>query len=163
MKDQKQLLLKSLNNDVPVFVICGTDENAVETMQKYFEIAKKNGCDNAFLQDMKLVIEDFKAFQRQEPEKVKLPDMSPKIEESIFKSTQEQHNKSFNGKEEFDKPQYPIETILQNEINEYIKLQNDKGINEDISNRDLVSPEFLKDYFSQELKMLNEFYKLPDE
>jgi hypothetical protein len=159
MKDQKQLLLKSLKNDVPVFVLCGTDENAVETLHQYFEIAKKNGCDNAFLQDMKLAIEDFKVFQKQEPEKVKLPDMSPQIEESIFKSTQE--HKSFNGKEQFDKPQYPIETILQNEINEYIKKQNDKGINEDINNRDLVSPEFLKNYFSQELKMLNEFYELP--
>lgn len=158
MKDQKQLLLKSLNNDVPVFVICGTDENAIETMEKYFQIAQKNGCDNAFLQDMKLVIEDFKAFQRQEPEKVKLPDMSPKIEESIFKSTQE--HKAFKGKEQFDKPQYPIETILLNEINEYIKNQH---VNENISRRDLVSPEFLKNYFSQELKMLNEFYELPKE
>lgn len=159
MKDQKQLLLKSLKNDVPVFVLCGTDENAVETLHQYFEIAKKNGCDNAFLQDMKLAIEDFKVFQKQEPEKVKLPDMSPQIEESLYKSTQE--HKSFNGKEQFDKPQYPIETLLQNEINEYVKKQNDKGINEDISNRDLVSPEFLKNYFSQELKVLNEFYELP--
>ena len=92
MKDQKQLLLKSMNNDVPVFVICGTDKNAIETMEQYYQIAQKSGCTEDFLEDMRLVINDFKAFREQEPEKVKLPDMSPKIEESLYISKEKEQS-----------------------------------------------------------------------
>lgn len=84
MKDQKQLLLKCQRNDIPVFVVCGSDVNSIETMEQYYIIAEKNGCSNEFLQDMKLAIEDFKAFRIQEPDKIKLPDMSPQIDESLY-------------------------------------------------------------------------------
>jgi len=92
MKDQKQLLLKSMSNDVPVFVICGTDKNAIETMEQYYLIAQKNGCNDDFLQDMRLAIDDFKAFREQEPEKVKLPDMSPQIEKSLYSSKEKEQS-----------------------------------------------------------------------
>lgn len=74
MKDQKRLLNKCLVDDIPAFVICGTDKCSVETMQAYYSIAQKNGCSIEFLEDLKLAIEDFNAFQIEEPDKVKLPD-----------------------------------------------------------------------------------------
>jgi len=74
MKDQKRILHKCLINDIPAFVIAGTDVCAVETMQSYYKIAKEYGCSKEFLEDMLLSIEDFKAFQREEPEKIRLPD-----------------------------------------------------------------------------------------
>ena len=38
-----------------------------------YSIVEK-GCNSNFLEDLKLAIEDFKAFQCEEPEKVKIPD-----------------------------------------------------------------------------------------
>lgn len=74
MKDQKKLLNKCLVNDIPAFVICGTDICAIETMQAYYSIAQRNGCSKEFLEDLRLAIEDFKSFNAEEPDKVKLPD-----------------------------------------------------------------------------------------
>lgn len=74
MKDQKKLLHKCLIDDIPVFVVCGTDICSIQTMEAYYTIAKKRGCSSDFLEDMELVIKDFKLFQEQEPDKVKLPD-----------------------------------------------------------------------------------------
>lgn len=74
MKDQKKLLHKCLIDDIPAFVICGTDICSIETMETYYKIAKEKGCSSEFLSDLELAIEDFKLFQEQESEKVKLPD-----------------------------------------------------------------------------------------
>lgn len=75
MKDQKAILLKCIKNDEPAFVIAGHDISAVETLKAYFEVAKNNGADQVFLDDMKLVIEEFMQFQKEEPEKVKMPSL----------------------------------------------------------------------------------------
>ncbi len=74
MKDQKAVLIKCIKNDRPAFVISGTDICAVETMQAYYEIARKKGCSEEFLKDMILVIEEMKQFQKEEPELVRIPD-----------------------------------------------------------------------------------------
>lgn len=74
MKDQKKLLIKCLENEIPAFVICGTDICALETLQHYYQVALRNDCNPAFLEDLKLMIEDFKQFQEEEPDKVKRPD-----------------------------------------------------------------------------------------
>lgn len=74
MKDQKRLLIKCLKDEIPAFVICGTDICSVRTMEQYYQIAKEAGCNEEFLDDLKLVIEDFRQFQNEEPEKVRLPD-----------------------------------------------------------------------------------------
>lgn len=74
MKDQKKLLIKCLGNEIPAFVICGTDICALETLQHYYQVALRNECNPAFLEDLKLMIEDFKQFQEEEPDKVKRPD-----------------------------------------------------------------------------------------
>lgn len=74
MKDQKKLLHKCLLEDIPAFVVCGTDICSIQTMEAYYNIAKDKGCNIDFLEDLKLAIEDFKSFQKEEPEKIKLPD-----------------------------------------------------------------------------------------
>ena len=73
-EDQKRLLHKCLLEDIPAFVICGTDICSVQAMEAYYQIAVEKGCNSNFLEDLKLAIEDFKAFQCEEPEKVKIPD-----------------------------------------------------------------------------------------
>ena len=42
-------------------------------MEAYYQIAVEKGCNSNFLEDLKLAIEDFKAFQCEEPEKLKYP------------------------------------------------------------------------------------------
>lgn len=74
MKDQKAVLHKCLRNDWPAFVIAGTDICAIETMKAYYEIAKQKGCNEAFLDDMQLVIAEMKQFQEEENELVRVPD-----------------------------------------------------------------------------------------
>ena len=73
MKDQKAILHKCIKNDEPAFVIAGHDAFAIETIQTYYNIAKKNGASDDFLKDMQLVIDEMKLFQEQEPEKVRIP------------------------------------------------------------------------------------------
>ncbi|MDO5666044.1 MAG: hypothetical protein Q4G63_12425 [Bacteroidia bacterium] len=74
MKDQRKLVTKCLMNDIPAFVLCGTDINALEALREYERLANKNGCSNVFLDDLRLLIGDFEAYQAEEPESVKIPD-----------------------------------------------------------------------------------------
>lgn len=74
MKDQKRLLNKCLISDIPAFVICGNDNNAIKTLEAYFLCAKEIGCSKDFLSDMLDVIEEFKEYKRQEPDNMRNPD-----------------------------------------------------------------------------------------
>ena len=74
-KDQRKLLNRCVLNEIPVFVLTGTDQCALAALKAYAEEAKRLGCNTDFIEDLKgNVIPDFQAFQEQEPEKVKLPD-----------------------------------------------------------------------------------------
>ena len=64
----------SVEEDIPAFVICGTDICSVQAMEAYYHLAVEKCCNSNVLEDLKLAIEDFKAFQCEEPEKVKIPD-----------------------------------------------------------------------------------------
>lgn len=75
MKDQKAILVKCLKNDEPAFVIAGHDAFAVATMEAYLKIATENGADRAFLEDMQLVIEEMRLFQKQEAHKIRIPSL----------------------------------------------------------------------------------------
>lgn len=74
MKDQRRLLHKCMHAEIPVFVLCGSDKCAIDTLIEYYNIAQKKGCSTDFLEDLKLLIEDFEQFQEEEPEKVNTPD-----------------------------------------------------------------------------------------
>lgn len=74
-KDQRKLLNRCVLNEIPVFVLTGTDKCALAALRAYAEEAKKLGCNLEFIEDLEgNVIPDFKAFQEEEYEKVKLPD-----------------------------------------------------------------------------------------
>lgn len=74
MKDQRRLLHKCMHAEIPVFVLCGSDACAVDSLKAYYEIARARGCTSEFLEDLQLLINDFELFQREEPEKIELPD-----------------------------------------------------------------------------------------
>jgi hypothetical protein len=63
-----------MHAEIPVFVLCGSDSCAVESLKEYYRIAEKNGCTSEFLDDLQLLIDDFERFQNEEPDKVALPD-----------------------------------------------------------------------------------------
>ena len=74
-KDQRKLLNRCVLNEIPVFVLTGTDQCALVALKAYAEEAKRLGCNTDFIEDLEgNVVPDFQAFQEQEPEKVKLPD-----------------------------------------------------------------------------------------
>lgn len=74
-KDQRKLLNRCVLNEIPVFVLTGTDQCALAALRAYAEEARRLGCNTDFIEDLEgNVIPDFQAFQEQEPEKVKLPD-----------------------------------------------------------------------------------------
>lgn len=74
MKDQRKLLFKCVENEIPAFVLCGTDKLAVRVLEAYCQLAKEENCSELFINDLKLLINDYIQFQKEEPEKIKLPD-----------------------------------------------------------------------------------------
>lgn len=74
-KDQRRLLNRCVENEIPVFVLTGTDKCALSALMLYAAEARSLGCSKEFINDLENnVIADFRAFQNEEPEKVKLPD-----------------------------------------------------------------------------------------
>ncbi|MBE6280598.1 MAG: hypothetical protein E7095_00830 [Bacteroides sp.] len=74
-KDQRKLLNRCVMNEIPVFVLTGTDQCALAALRAYAEEARRLGCNLDFIEDLEgNVIPDFYTFQSEEPEKVKLPD-----------------------------------------------------------------------------------------
>lgn len=74
-KDQKKLLSRCLMNEIPVFVLTGTDQCALAALRAYAEEARCLGCSDEFVSDLETnIIPDFQDYQDEEPETVKLPD-----------------------------------------------------------------------------------------
>lgn len=74
-KDQRKLLNRCVENEIPVFVLTGTDACAMTALMAYAAQARALGCNGTFIHDLETnVIPDFRDFQQQESEKVKLPD-----------------------------------------------------------------------------------------
>ena len=74
-KDQRKELNRCVVNEIPVVVVTGTDRCAMAALRAYAEAARQMGCTEEFVEDLELnVLPDFRDFQAQEPEKVKLPD-----------------------------------------------------------------------------------------
>ena len=74
-KDQRRLLSRCIENEIPVFVLTGTDRCAQAALQAYAAEARRLVCIEEFIEDLEgNILPDFRDFQAQEPEKVKLPD-----------------------------------------------------------------------------------------
>ena len=76
MKDQLALLRKCVVNQIPATVFQGDDTCTVEVLQAAIEIYRRHGASREFLYDFQNVIEDVKAYQRQNPHRLKLADMT---------------------------------------------------------------------------------------
>lgn len=90
MKDQIKLLRDCFYKDIPAVVFQGTDSCAPEILEAAKEIYRSHGCSEEFLYDWQLLIDEVKAFQKENPLAVKLARLSPTememIREEIGKS-----------------------------------------------------------------------------
>ena len=77
MKDQVRLLRDCVINEIPAIVFQGGDSCAVEVLESAIEIYRRHGCNEEFLFDFQQMINDFKAYQKMNPHKVKLAKMTP--------------------------------------------------------------------------------------
>lgn len=76
MKDQLALLRKCIVNDIPAIVFQGDDSCTVEVLEAAIEIYRRHGASREFLYDFQNVIDDVKAYQIQNPHRLKLADMT---------------------------------------------------------------------------------------
>lgn len=83
MKDQKQLLIKCLLNDIPAIVFQGTDKCTLEILQAASEIYKRNGCSKEFLYDFQQLINNFTGYQKENPNALKVPELTESEKEVI--------------------------------------------------------------------------------
>lgn len=74
MKDQKALLFRCIRNDVPAMVFSGNDVLFLPLLKDYYMNARKAGCTQEFLDDIKLRIDEFEGHIEMSPDTIKLPD-----------------------------------------------------------------------------------------
>lgn len=65
MKDQRLLLRKCLNNNIPANIFQGQDPCAIEILKSAEEIYKKNGCSIEFLYDFGCVRKNFEGYSNE--------------------------------------------------------------------------------------------------
>ena len=62
-KDQRRLLNRCVENEIPVFVLTGTDACALTALMAYAAEARSLGCSREFIKDLEgNVIPDFRDF-----------------------------------------------------------------------------------------------------
>mgnify|MGYP000782326157 CR=1 FL=1 len=74
MRDQVVLARNALLNDIPLFTLVGKDKFALQTLEFYYSLAKEE-CSPEFVQDLELLIQDFRKFREDNPGIVKVPDL----------------------------------------------------------------------------------------
>ena len=84
MKDQLALLRKCIVNDIPAIVFQGDDSCTVEVLEAAIEIYRRHGDSREFLYDFQNVIDDVKAYQIQNPHRLKLADMT-EVEKELLR------------------------------------------------------------------------------
>lgn len=84
MKDQLALLRKCVVNQIPATVFQGDDTCTVEVLEAAIEIYRRHSASREFLYDFQNVIEDVKAYQIQNPHRLKLADMT-EVEKELLR------------------------------------------------------------------------------
>ena len=77
MKDQLRLLRECFRNEIPAIVFQGDDSCTAEVLEAAIEIYRKHGATKEFLYDLGLLLQDVKAYQKENPHRVTLADLSP--------------------------------------------------------------------------------------
>lgn len=83
MKDQVKLLRTCFNNDIPAVVFQGDDKCAPEILEAALSFYKQKGCSAEFLYDFQLLINEVKAYQKEFPNRIKIPGLSTSETEFI--------------------------------------------------------------------------------
>ena len=83
MKDQLRLLRTCIYNEIPAVVFHGDDSCAPEILEAAKEIYRRHGCSEEFLYDWQLLVDEVKAYQAENPARVKLPRLSPSEAETV--------------------------------------------------------------------------------
>lgn len=83
MKDQIKLLRTCFNNDIPAVVFQGDDKCVPEILEAALSIYKQKGCSAEFLYDFQLLINEVKAYQKEFPNRIKIPGLSTSETELI--------------------------------------------------------------------------------
>lgn len=97
MKDQCKLLRSCINNDIPACVLQGDDSCMAEILEAALSIYKRHGCTIEFLYDFRLLINEVKAYQAENPNAIKLPKLlsseAELIREEINKNKEKEWKK----------------------------------------------------------------------
>lgn len=83
MKDQLRLLRDCITHYIPAVVFQGDDSCAPEILEAAMDIYRKHGCSEEFLYDWQLLINEVKAYQAENTERVKLPKLSDTEKELV--------------------------------------------------------------------------------
>lgn len=74
MKDQRVLLKRCMQKEIPVMVLSGNDALAVDVVRFYLALAKKRGCSVEFIEDFEKVVRHYESHVLESPDTIKLPD-----------------------------------------------------------------------------------------
>ena len=88
MKDQIRLLRECVRNEIPAIVFQGDDSCTVEVLEAAHDIYKRHGATQEFLYDFQLLIDDVRAYQKKNPMKVSLADLSKSEAELVREEMQ---------------------------------------------------------------------------
>lgn len=58
----------------PVFVLRGNDRNSVPTLKRYLRACEEDGSPTDHMFDIVRIIDEFIKYQKENPDKVKIPD-----------------------------------------------------------------------------------------
>lgn len=81
---QFALLRKCVVNHIPATIFQNDDTCTVEVLEAAIEIYRRHGASREFLYDFQNVIEDVKGYQRQNPHRLKLADMT-EVEKELLR------------------------------------------------------------------------------
>jgi hypothetical protein len=88
MKDQIRLLRECVRNEIPAIVFQGDDSCTLEVLEAAHAIYAKHGATKEFLYDFQLLIDDVRAYQKENPMNVRLADLSKSETELVREDMQ---------------------------------------------------------------------------
>lgn len=72
-KDDK-ILKDAEEQNIPVFVLSAKDSTSIATLNHYFDLCSRMECNEEHLTGISSRISEFKAYQVENPDMIKLPD-----------------------------------------------------------------------------------------
>lgn len=70
----KRIIENGEANGIPIFVLTAKDAISLSTLARYRDLCKANECPISHISEVELRINDFKEWQKKNPDKIKMPD-----------------------------------------------------------------------------------------